>query len=218
VRALVLSAWIGFCTFVSPRAGAAQDPTVAFRRWSRTGEMFPAMRTVVPESLSTALLHPCSRRRWSNLDGYWTVSEVQLNEVEAQLAVGHAAAISRLPRTRTEGAALPRAADYYRYYAGVYRNGQPVIVVKALEQSLVDFMFSRIASQAIERGQSLPEQPWKQYILTSCDSQWNEFGALYDVGTATLGPIEFNGGFSGPLDRAVEKPRKPKRVMSKPPR
>lgn len=218
MRAFVLAAWLGFSSVVSPRAGVAQDPTVAFRRWSRTGEMFPAMRTVVPESLSHELLHPCSRRRWSNLDGYWTVSEVQLNEVEAQLAVGHAAAISRLPRTLTEGAVLPRAADYYRYYAGVYRNGQPVIVVKALEQSLVDFMFSRVASQAKARGHSLPEQPWKQYILTSCDSQWNEFGVLYDVANAALGPIEFSGGFSGPLDRAVEKPRKPKRVTTKPPR
>lgn len=217
MRRFVLATLMLLYAVLSAREAVAQDPRARLRRWSTTGELRPEMRTVVPESLAVDLLRPCSRRALTHLTGYWTVSDAELNQVEAELASAHARAIARVPLSRRQGVPLPRASDYYRYYAGVYRDQQRVVVLKALEQSGVDHFFSMFARRAIEPARPLPPEPWKQSILVSCDAQWNEFGAVYDMGTAQLGPIEFSGGFSGPLESPAPKAPKRNEPKAKPP-
>jgi hypothetical protein len=139
----------------------------------------PEWGVVLPErgiTLRGARIERWCSRPGPALTGYWKPDAGQIQAVEKALAPVLEAALAK---KRVADSMRPAVEDYYRRYIGIRIRGERVIYINGFEK--------RFAEHPKE-----PEQ-WKSQVVFACDGGHLFFGAEYDVATATIKRVDFNG-------------------------
>src|SRR5262249_48262706 len=137
--------------------GAAQDRVA--RLWTTE------TRTILAGDAALALAHQCSRVSPGPVQGQWTPSPAQIDDLEGRL-------ILLLSQQRETCGKSPSAGVYYRQYAGFIVGGRRVIYVNGVSESAV-------------HESDDPERPfdWRTQAMSVCDGGTITFGVEYDPAT-----------------------------------
>jgi len=113
-----------------------------------------------------------------NLSGRRQPIRLEIDRLEVGLPPALRKALARVVLEDRE--TLPQPADYYRQYAGAYRDGRRVVFVCGLHRVIIKMV---------------KPQAWTREALGVDDGGIAVFGVVYDVDADAFGPIEFEGRF-----------------------
>lgn len=136
-------------------------------------------RTVLTGAAAQALTHQCSRVSPGPVEGQWTPTAAQLDELEDAL-------ILLLSEQLEGGGVSPFPGDYYRQYAGFVIGGKQVIYVNGFRASLLN-------------DETDSPLDWHTQAIGLCDGGPMTFGVEYDPATRVFASFAFNGNVSGPF-------------------
>ena len=142
----------------------------------------PEWGVVLPLREGQKLLETCARPSPLELSGRWNPERSEINRLEMRLPAVLGKALAQVILEEPE--TLPRTSDYYRQYAGFYRNGRRVVFVCGIHRAFVE---------------RLEPQTWTRTAMGVDDGGTAVFGAVYDVDADAFGPVQFEGRFSGPV-------------------
>lgn len=137
---------------------------------------------VLPAEEAQRLPATCARPSPLDLSGRWDPARSEIDRLERRLPAVLGKALERVVLEDRE--TLPRPADYYRQYAGAYRNGRRVVFVCGVHRAIVEL---------------LEPQAWTRRAIGVDDGGIAVFGVVYDVDADAFGPVQFEGRFSGPV-------------------
>ena len=124
--------------------------------------------TVLTGADAMRLARPCSGISPGAIDGEWTPSPSQIDELEYRLP-----AVFEDHRREAWPDLSDRASDYYRQYAGLIIDGQHAIYVQGIFRSAIE------RDRIIDRRR--PELTWRDAPIWICDAGPTTFDAVYDV-------------------------------------
>jgi len=157
---------------------------VACQRGGDADHLRPDWGVVLPAQEQEKLPEYCARPSPAGLAGQWTPSRAEIDRLERRLPAVVGKALARV--ILEKGETLPRAADYYRQYAGSYRNGRRVVFVCGLHREFVEMTERTMGRHA-----------WTSEAMGADDGGLAIFRVLYDVAADEFGPVQFEGRFSG---------------------
>ncbi len=132
-------------------------------------------RAVLTGDAALALTHQCSRISPGPVQGQWTPTPAELDELESHL-------ILLLSQQLEAQGEAPSPGDYYRQYAGFVIGGRRVIYVNGVSESAVH--------ESDDPGRPFD---WRTQAMAVCDGGPIVFGVEYDPATHTFTHFAFNG-------------------------
>ena len=162
---------------------AAVALSIAVAAPAQAAPLAREQRVVLPASQVPKLVRQCSRRRPGPVEGTWTPSAAQLDQLEARLPVVFLENLERahgghLAPGIDQDALL---ASYYRQYAGLVIAGRRVIYLHAF----------RSPHSPLRRD-------WRREPIIVCDGGTITFGVEYDPARRTFANFAFNGSLRRP--------------------
>jgi hypothetical protein len=136
-------------------------------------EALPDHSVILPVSEGPALTNQCSRLSPKDVDGFWSPSPSQVNEVE-----------QRLPELLSKSDVLNKSgyklelSEFCRQYVGITVHGKRLIYLNA---------FSRAISKSSEG------RDWRTKAITACDGGFGFWGVVFDPADNTFHDLQFNG-------------------------
>jgi len=146
----------------------------------------PDWGVVLPIEEQVKLPEYCAGPSPSGLAGQWMPGRAEIDRLEQRLPSVIGKALTRV--ILEKGEKRPRPADYYRQYAGFYRNGRRVIYVCGLHRGLVAMTEKTMEPQA-----------WMRRAMGADNGGLAILHVVYDVDADAFGPVQFEGRFSGPV-------------------
>jgi hypothetical protein len=168
----------------------------------------PERGAVLTDSSALRVLDQCSRNVPEGLTGQWTPERTHLDHLEAVLPAAIASTLARV--IYKSGASGPSPADYYRQYAGVWRNGRRFIYVNGVHSAWVDDTDATHLRHDARSGSPADSVAWwRRSAFVICDGGLASFGALYDVETGRVTDVEFNGRLGRAIELRPERSERP---------
>lgn len=168
IKLLTAAAILSACAACSPQPSGAITATIQLPPFdANTGAVFAGDK-------ARELIHQCSRVSPGPIEGTWTPSSAEINQLEPEL-------VGFLWSQPSRSGAGAEPWDYYRQYGGLIIGGRRVIYVNGFQRGLLD--------------NPNPAHPfdWRTQVMSVCDGGDIVFGVEYDPATHAFAHFAFNG-------------------------